>query len=44
MAGPTLAYWLARYLLLLTVATARKVRNFPLIAVSVTHAHRQISE
>jgi len=28
MAGPTLAYWLARYLLLLTVATARKVRNY----------------
>jgi hypothetical protein len=29
MAGPALAYWLARYLLLLSVATTRKVRNFP---------------
>jgi hypothetical protein len=36
IAGPTLAYWLASYLLLLTVATTRKVRNFPQIAVSVT--------
>src|SRR5271166_4041656 len=25
----SLAYWLARYLLLLAVATARKVRNYP---------------
>jgi hypothetical protein len=35
-AGPTLAYWLRVILLLLTVATARKVRNLPQIAVSVT--------
>jgi transcriptional regulator of met regulon len=45
MAGPTLAYWLARYLSTAAYGChGKKSAQLSPIAVSVTHAHRQISE